>query len=124
VERHSLYRSAHEEAREHMRRLVGDLGASAADGALSEWNRDHWWRWAAERVLQHVRGDAFWAELGHRTFATVTQENHDGLEVLARIEALTPDLEDDELLDFKARQRAMSEWADLINRLLDGREAP
>lgn len=124
MERHSLYRSAHVEARQHMKRLVDDLGASAADGALSEWNRDHWWRWAAERVLQHVRGDAFWSELGHRTFATVTQENQDGLEVLKQIEALTPALEDPALLDFKARQRAMEEWADLINRLLDGREAP
>jgi hypothetical protein len=61
--RRSLYREATHEARRYQ-----EEHPEKFDRASREWNIRHWWPWARDRWLEHIRGQVFWIELGEDDF--------------------------------------------------------
>ena len=61
--RRSLYREATHEARRYQQEHP-----EQSDRASREWNIQHWWPWARDRWLEHIRGQVFWIELGEADF--------------------------------------------------------
>lgn len=78
--RRSLYREAAEEMRHFQKGLLW-----GAEQAAEEWNRKHWWKWARKRWLEHIRGKAFWIELGESDFDLVSRGVSDDRDLLERI---------------------------------------
>ena len=129
---HFLYQAARREAEAHRQELndrhgrqgrqVSDVSAATAfgDEAISEWNRLHWWQWVCDRVLEHVRGDVFWAELDANRFAVWRNARGQFRAVAEEItslrDALAGQLNE---LAFNERQAMEDRLADLVNRLLD-----
>jgi len=127
LERRSIYRAAHEASLKHQEELTASLPLNTPEStrvqrsaeAAEEWNRMFFWRWAAHRVIQHVRGEVYWNELGRGSFASVTGENPERGKVVERVLALESGLDDPALEDFARTRRVMAEWAELLNQLLD-----
>lgn len=116
MNKRSIYEGACKAAEAHA--SVSD-GLSQQQALRGEWNRDRWWLWASRAVIEHVKGETYWVELGDSAFASVTAENPERGRLLERILAIETRLEDPELRDFAARQQNQREWATLMNRLLD-----
>jgi hypothetical protein len=128
LERRSIYRAAQQAALASAMASVpaprdelteNQAYQSELAAAVGQWNRDEWWRWVSRRILEHVRGEVFWLELGRTSFASVTGENPERGKVLEDVLALESGLDDPALENFDRRRRTMAEWAGLLNRLLD-----
>ncbi|MGE0433491.1 MAG: hypothetical protein AB7K09_12895 [Planctomycetota bacterium] len=115
-----LYQAARLEAEAYRVALAGRAGSGFGDEAISEWNRLHWWSWVCDRVLEHVRGDVFWAELDASRFAAWRDANGSFSRIADEIRSLRDRLAGplDELA-FDVRQRMEDRLAELVNQLLD-----
>ncbi|MCA8940868.1 MAG: hypothetical protein KDB07_13700 [Planctomycetes bacterium] len=118
MESRSLYSAAYHEAERFRDEVVDRLGNALSDDAIREWNRERWWRWVSDRVIQHVRGNVMWQELSSESFASVGADSHQQNEIIGKIEAIKSKIGEGGLLSFEEVERLGEEWADLINRLL------
>jgi|GEM_PF-2879026 len=119
MDRHSLYRQAWREAEEYRDQLIGRLGRKFEDEAKTEWNRDHWWKWAAGRVIQHLLGECYWIELGPEKFASISKETPERLQMMEELNDVQGKLIKDTLLAFEVKEELQRQRAELVNRLLD-----
>lgn len=113
----SLYQAAHAEAVRYREQVAVRMGAPFGDEAISEWNRLHWWQWACERVLEHVRGDVFWAEFDAARFASIHAGERAVVQLAADIQTIREHLDQPDL-DFRDRRLFEERLADLVNQLL------
>ena len=119
MQEESIYRAARLEASSYASELAERMGAQFEESAPTEWNRDHWWSWAADRVVQHITGEVFWAELSKETFASVSNETPERQEKLDQLTEIRNRLQSDGLMEFAEREDLFERWAELVNRLLD-----
>lgn len=119
MDRHSLYREAKKQAESYRDQLVERLGRKFADEAKTEWNRDHWWTWAAGRVIQHLLGECYWIELEAEKFASISKETPERLQMMEALNDVQGKLASDSLLPFEEKSELLKERAELVNRLLD-----
>ncbi len=118
----SLYQAARLEAERYRDQLTQRMGDAFGAEAISEWNRTHWWAWACERVLEHVRGEVFWPEFDASRFATFRlghghPKGGDIQAIAHQIQHLR-DRMDEPNLGFRERRHLEERLGDLVNRLL------
>ena len=119
MEKQSLYRAAHDASHAFERTVAERNGTEVAAHATTEWNRDRWWHWAGERVVQHVNGDVFWIELGTAGFASVNRETPERMRMVEELVACMQRLDDGDLIPYAERERVEQRWAEIVNHLLD-----
>jgi hypothetical protein len=118
MEPKSMYHAAAVAASEHSARVVQRLGEAHEAASRTEWNRDRFWLWAIERVLEHVEGREFWRECGRRNFARA-QQSASLANTAREVQALQRRLSDDALPDFRAKEQLIRKLADAANQLLE-----
>lgn len=118
MEPQSIYRAAAEAAAGYRENVVKRLGGSHESAAHAEWNRDRFWLWAIERVVEHVEGGQFWRECGKRNFARA-QQRPSVRAAAERVRALQHQLEVDSLPSFRAREALLQELSNAANQLLE-----
>lgn len=119
LHRSSLYRDACRAAGEYRVQLSAKLGDRAEPTAGAEWNREHWWRWAGARVIEHLTGEAFWLELDASKFASISSETPDRLRLLDELRSVDRRLNHDGQIAFAEKNALSVRWAEIVNRLLD-----
>lgn len=98
--------------------VVRRLGPTHGSAAMADWNRQKFWIWVIDRVIEHVEGRVMWAECGRRNFSRLSQRP--ALQApLDELRALMQQLEGDALPAFKQREHLTQRVADLANKLLE-----
>lgn len=114
----SLNTAAARAAGSYRDEVVRRLGPTHGPAAQADWNRQRFWAWAIERVVEHVEGRVFWSECGRRNFSRLSQRP--ALQpFLDELRQLMHQLESDAMPAFKQREQLTQRVADLANKLLE-----
>lgn len=118
MKRQSINHAAVSAAAEYCEQVVKRLGASHEAAAHAEWNRDRFWLWVMDRVVEHVEGEQFWLECGRRNFARA-QQKPAVRAAATKVRTLQRQIEVDSLPSFQAREKLLQDLGEAANQLLE-----
>lgn len=78
MERRDLYRYASLAAKE----AGADCESSRAD-----WNRDQWWHWVTDKLVEHFKGEVCWEQFGESSFGILQRNDMLRKTLLSRYES-------------------------------------
>lgn len=115
----SLYRAASAAAEEYRNEMILRLGRDHGAEAIAEWNRQRFWLWAVDRVVEHALGEHCWLECGLRNFSRAAQKRQELGGAIEELQRLQRKLAGESLPGFQEKERLSRRIAELANRLLD-----
>ena len=99
--------------------MILRLGQDHGAEAIAEWNRQRFWLWAVDRVVEHALGEHCWLECGLRNFSRAAQQRQELGGAIEELQRLQRKLAGESLPGFQEKERLSRRIAELANRLLD-----